>query len=221
MFINLKQIAATAVILMLCDICYAVGPGWYLGLGAGSTDVHAKTFTFNIPDGDPPTLTVSPSTTGIGERLFFGYHINPYAGMEFGFSHYGNATYKIPADSAISCNNPSIRQNGFDAEGVGSFPLSKSGFSIFAKLGMAIMYAGSSGTLEGDATTNPCGSGTSSKAAVRPLYGVGVSYDLSQSWVSDISFTRVNGGGNIQTADMIAISFSYHFVDTYCGQFLC
>jgi hypothetical protein len=39
--------------------------------------------------------------------------------------------------------------------------------------------------------------------------------------VSDISFTRVNGGGNIQTADMIAISFSYHFVDTYCGQFLC
>ncbi|MES2218271.1 MAG: outer membrane beta-barrel protein [Pseudomonadota bacterium] len=221
MFIKLKQIATAAVILMLSGYCYAIGPGWYFGLGAGTTDVHAKTFTFNNPGGDPPTLDISPSTTGIGERLFFGYHINPYAGLEFGFEHYGNATYKLPNGFEVSCNDPSIRENGFDMEGVASLPLVKSGFSVFAKLGMAVMYAGSSGSLEGDKTLDPCGSGTSSKAAARPLYGVGVSYDLTQNWVTDISFTRVNGGGNIQTADMIALSFSYHIVDEYCGQFLC
>jgi hypothetical protein len=221
MFIKIKQITAAAAIFALSGACYAVGPGWYFGLGAGTTSVDAKTFTFNLPNNVPPTVTISPSTHGIGERLFFGYHINPYAGMEFGFAHYGNATYQIPAGSAISCNNPSIRENGFDMEGVGSFPLSKSGFTVFAKAGMAIMYAGSSGSLEGTVTTNPCGAGTSSKAAVRPMYGIGVGYDLNQNWVTDISFTQVNGGGNIQAANMVALSFSYHIVDTYCGQFLC
>jgi hypothetical protein len=221
MFVKIKQIGAAAAIFALTSTCFAIGPGWYFGLGAGTTNVQAKSFTFNLPNNVPPTVTISPSTNGIGERMFFGYHINDFSGMEFGFAHFGNATYKIPAGSAISCNNPSIRQNGFDLEGVGSLPLSKSGFTIFAKAGMAIMYAGSSGSLEGTMTTNPCGAGTSSKAAVRPMYGVGVGYDLNQSWVTDVSFIQINGGGNIQTTNMVALSFSYHITDHYCGQFLC
>ena len=154
--------------------------------------------------------------------MFFGYDINPYAGMEFGFAHYGPATYKIPSAYMVSCNNPSIRQNGFDMEGKGMLPLSKSGFSFYAKLGMAVVYAGSSGSLESNgANSGPCSSGTSSKAAARPLYGLGASYDFNQNWQSDLGWTHINGGGNVQTADFIAVSFSYHLTDTYCGQFLC
>lgn len=219
MVIKLKHIGATAIILTLSSAAFAMGPGWYLGFGGGASDVHAKKQTFDTPNGP---LTINPTTSGIGERLYMGYDINPYAGMEFGFFHYGTATYKIPADSMISCNNPSIRQNGFDIEGKAMFPFQKSGISVFGEFGMAVVYAGSSGSLQPDATTNPCGAGgTSSKASARPLYGLGANYDFNQTWQGTIDWQHINGGGNIQTTDFIALSISYHFTDTYCGQFLC
>lgn len=217
---KIKPIAAAALIFALSTISYAAGPGFYFGLGVGPTSVQAPSHTFTTPVA-PGYLKVNPSTSGIGERLFMGYDINSYAAFEGGFVHYGTATYKLPNGSQISCSDPSIRQNGFDFEGKAKAPFFTSGFNVFAKAGMAIMYAGSSGTLEPDRTSNPCGGATESKAAVRPLYGVGASVDLSPSWVLDFSYSHINGGGNIQSADFEAVSISYHWVDTYCGQFLC
>ena len=222
MVIKLKQIAAMAAIFALSNACFAIGPGYYYGLGVGTTAVHAKKQTFLTPNGPASAITVSPSTNGIGERLFMGYDINPYAGIEGGFAHYGTATYKIPAEAQVACNNPTIRQNGFDLQGKGKLPVLNTGVSLVAKFGMAVVYAGSSGSLQNNTTgNNACSSNTSSKAAVRPMYGVGASYDLSQRWVSDISWSHINGGGNVQPTDFVAISVSYHLTDTYCGQFLC
>jgi hypothetical protein len=221
MYIKIRPIAAAAVIFALSTISYATGPGFYFGLGAGPTEVYAKKFTFTTPV-PPGFVTINPSTSGIGERLFMGYDINQYAAIEGGFEHFGTATYKIPASYMVSCNNPSIRQSGFDLEGKGKVPFYTSGVNVFAKFGMAVMYAGSSGSLESNSTGTACGSsGTSSKAAVRPMYGLGLAVDLNPSWVADVSWTHVNGGGNIASADFAALSISYHIVDTYCGQFLC
>jgi opacity protein-like surface antigen len=53
------------------------------------------------------------------------------------------------------------------------------------------------------------------------MYGVGVSYDVTQNWVVDFAYTTFTGGSGIQGADLMALGVSYHFVDLMCGQFLC
>jgi len=221
MLVKIRQLGVAAVFFTLASTAYATQDGFYLGVGAGPTDVHAKTqdFVNNAPP--PATITVAPSNTGIGERLFMGVQFSTYAAIEGGFAHYGTATYNIPASAMVSCNNPSIRQNSFDIEGKGILPFSTSGFDVFAKAGMAVVYAGSSGSLEASGGTNPCSTGTSSKAAAKPLFGIGVSYDITPQWVVDLSYTQYNGGGNVNTANFLALEVSYHWVDKYCGQFLC
>jgi opacity protein-like surface antigen len=221
MLFNTRQLGVSAILFTLSSMAYATGEGFYLGAGAGPTKVHAKSQTFTTNNVPPTMITISPSTSGIGERLFLGVQFNTYAAIEAGFAHYGTATYKIPDGENVACNNPSIRQNSFDIEGKGIYPFSNSGFDVYAKAGMAVVYAGSSGSLESNGGTNPCSTGTSSKASARPLFGIGASYDLTPQWVAALEYTRYNGGGNVNTADFVALQISYHWVDKYCGQFLC
>jgi opacity protein-like surface antigen len=54
-----------------------------------------------------------------------------------------------------------------------------------------------------------------------PTFTIGASYDLDQSWVVDVSATRLMVSGVISSMNFYALGISYHFVDKYCGQFLC
>ena len=44
---------------------------------------------------------------------------------------------------------------------------------------------------------------------------------LIKAGVVDVSFNRVMAGGIAKNVDFYALGLSYHFVDVYCGQFLC
>jgi hypothetical protein len=93
-------------------------------------------------------------------------------------------------------------------------PISNTGLGVFGKLGLGIAYTSKGGSLV------PPQSNANNTYA-RPLIGVGASYDLTQNWVADLSWTRLTKGGAFQNADLIALGVAYHFTDKYCGQFLC
>ncbi len=54
-----------------------------------------------------------------------------------------------------------------------------------------------------------------------PAFAIGASYDLNQSWQMDISWTRYFIGSQVKNMNLYALGLSYHFVDVYCGSFLC
>jgi hypothetical protein len=54
-----------------------------------------------------------------------------------------------------------------------------------------------------------------------PTFTIGAGYDFTQNWVMDFSAMTLLVGGNIKSVTMYALGLSYHFVDRYCGQFLC
>lgn len=54
-----------------------------------------------------------------------------------------------------------------------------------------------------------------------PAFAIGASYDLNQSWQVDVSWTRYFVGSQIKSMNLYALGLSYHFVDVYCGSFLC
>lgn len=209
----LTPVITFSTVIMTVD-AHAVEAGMYVGGQIGKTNIHNK--GRDVQTGTiPPTVFTTPTNTGFGGRVFVGYNFNPYAALEGGFTYYAPSTYK--PSITTNCGNPQIRESAFDVVGKGILPIGS--FGAFAKAGVAVIRQSASGTLTSTSISN-CGSeGTTT--SVRPTLGVGVSYDLSQNWVVDASISRVMGTSKIENADLIALGVSYHFVDKYCGQFLC
>ncbi|OGT45017.1 MAG: hypothetical protein A3E83_05900 [Gammaproteobacteria bacterium RIFCSPHIGHO2_12_FULL_41_20] len=183
---------------------YAIAESFYIGGQAGRSNLHNKTQT--ITSGSNTEL-VSASNTGFGGRIFGGYQYT-YLGFETGFTYYYPSKYS----NSITVGTPSITTTALDFVGKGTW-VSPIGLGVYGKAGIAIAFLGQSGSINGG--------GNSTK--VRPTAGVGVSYDFAQTWVADVSWSRIfsAGGTTFQNADLIALGLSYHFVDKYCGQFLC
>src|SRR5476649_2330487 len=94
-----KRIILTSMFFALSTTAYAASPGFYAGLNVGETNVYAKTQTFATNTVPPTAITVVPKSTGVGERLFFGYNLNPFAAIEVGLiTHYAPATYSLRSE---------------------------------------------------------------------------------------------------------------------------
>lgn len=188
--------------------------GFYYGGQVGASNTHNVARDVET-GGTPPVVNVTPKNTGLGARLYVGYSGNQYIGGELGWTYYAPSTY----DTGVSpsCDNSSIRENAVDLVAKGTFPIQK--FGLFGKAGVALANINMSGRLTND-TLDSCAS-TQSSTSVRPVIGIGASYDLTQNWIADLTWSRIVGGGDMKNADLIAIGISYHFVDAKCGQFLC
>jgi opacity protein-like surface antigen len=225
-----KTLLLAIVALTLSASVSAIAPGFYLGGDFGQSNLHNTSQTIET-GGTPPTISSKADNTGIGIRLFMGANFNSYAAFEMGLAHYASTSYGgVP--TTIANNTPSIHEYGLDLEAKGIVPAGP--VSIFGKLGFAYIRKSASGVLESCSapTSNsggvvpPCSTTSSVQNstqanALRPLLGVGVSYDASQNWQAELSYTQVMKGSGIQNASLLAFGISYHVVDLYCGQFLC
>jgi hypothetical protein len=230
MHIKIQRLTLCLLAGNLAMSAHAISAGFYMGMQAGLSNLNnnSQIAYMNIPGTvTPPTflaaVPVTASNTGIGERLFMGVGVNPYLAFEGGFTHYAPTTYK-PSPNYLT-NNPTIRENALDLVGKIMSPLAK--FNVFSKIGAAYVrksFAGSLITppspLNGIPVPANSNSGTTSQ--LRPTVALGGSYEITQNWVVDASWSRVFKGGNgFNNLDFMALGFSYHIVDLYCGQFLC
>lgn len=107
---------------------------------------------------------------------------------------------------------------------------------LFAKVGVVGVYQTIPGGLQPTTAhweaapvtaSNPTGTklvttgSNQYKTKWAPAFSLGVTYDFNQSWQMDVSMNRYLVGGPISSTTLFALGLSYHFVDVYCGQFLC
>ncbi len=212
---NTKRLSALIITSSFFTVAQAIGPGFYLGAQAGVTNLNNTAQAVQTGVASPATQTVTPSNTGIGERFYLGVGINKYAAAELGYTHYAPSTYKTSPSTIV--NTPAIRENGIDLVGKAMYPIRS--FAVFAKLGATEISKSYSGSLQPISPTAPRLAATNS---FHPMIGLGVNYEITQNWVAELSWTRALKGGNgFQNADFTSLGISYHFVDEFCGQFLC
>ena len=211
----IKHLASIAITMTSIN-AYAVLPGLYLGVMGGPA-INSGGSQNVQTDSIPPSIgSVSPKSTQFGTRLYLGYKINQYAGIESGFTYYSQAKYKMPDDTS-ACGSAKASVKSLDVVGRGSLPLSS--FEVFGKAGVAVVYETTSGPLNPN-LQQTCGK-SNNAVGYRPTVSAGVAYNLSQAAVVDLTWTRTQVGGVLNSYDFYAIGISYHFVDIYCGQFLC
>jgi opacity protein-like surface antigen len=223
---NIKRAVMLMVSLSITPMVYATGDGFYMGAQLGSANLNnvaASVLSGLNPPPPPANCHVSnshvicdditPTNTGIAARVFMGANVKTYFGFEFGASYYTPSEYEI--DNYPNANQPHIWEYSADILGKIMYPLGP--FSIFAKGGIGIVYKSVSSAI--DASSDEFSNGYD--VFVTPAYGFGVSYDITPRWVLDLSFMRIQGTDELENIDFTGLGISYHFVDEYCGQFLC
>lgn len=208
----IKYIISFLFMALLSANVLATGSGAYAGLQVGTTNLNNDSGT--VLTGVPNPLIVEqvePNNKGIGERIFFGVQMNRYAGFEIGASNYAPSVY----DTGVTdSNEPTIRVYAIDIVGKGMYSLYN--FTLFGKIGGAGVRETASSALI-SAPEQVLKGYTSAHVMV----AVGASFDLNANWVLDLTASRIFKGANFPNADFVGLGISYHWVDLYCGQFLC
>ncbi len=205
----IKKFSMLAVMAGTMSAAYATGAGGYFGLMLGQSNLNGQDQTVTAGG---VTETVKPEGSGIGTRLYAGYGMNEYAAIEGGFTYYSSMSYKTPTFS----NTLKTRAASFDLLGKAMLPIMDSGFGVYAKLGGAYFGTKTSGKVQNISISNQ------SATVFRPVVALGVSYDMTQNWVADLSYTSLRySNSQIKNPSFLALGISYHLLDPKCGQFLC
>ncbi|OGT59442.1 MAG: hypothetical protein A3F43_00705 [Gammaproteobacteria bacterium RIFCSPHIGHO2_12_FULL_42_10] len=223
---NLRRISQClfAAAALGCALpAFATGSGFYWGLMLGPSNNTASNQQAQVsgtPTNPPTTVLVKPKQQQFGSRIFLGYMPSVYGGMEFGMTYFSSVKY-TPSGNTTLCgsSNATVRDVEFLAKAAYPFKQQLSQFGVFGKAGAAFAYQNNGGALS-PTSSSTCGQETHlSKWA--PAFSVGVNYDITQNWVTELAMHRVNVGGKLGSMTMYGLGISYHFVDQYCGQFLC
>ena len=206
----IKSVSAAIIALSFTTAAQATGSGPYFGLMLGQANYHMKEQSVQIP---PQTITLKPPGANLATRLYLGGNFNQYFGLEGGLTYYFMNKW-----SASGGANSSVKTHALtlDLLGKAMYPIATSGFGVFAKFGFAAVLSKTSGKV------NTVSVPSKTTSSIRPALGLGVSYDISQRWVADLSYTRIFIKTTyISNPDYIALGITYHLVDEVCGQFLC
>ncbi len=126
-------------------------------------------------------FTSGISTDGLGGRVFGGYQFNRFIAAEGGFG--------FDQDSLFKATN----QINVDLEAKGMLPITQC-FNVFGKLGGTYV------------DQNQGGSGS----AIRPLYGLGLGYDINRKVNTTLEWTRIIGEGSLNDSNSLLLGLAYH-----------
>jgi hypothetical protein len=202
----MKKIKLFGMIVVACfsSVVYAVGSGGYFGANVGMASLEGK----------QPTTGESKTGSGFAGGVLFGANVNNYGGFELGINHYPNVKNEV----IDVCNDTEVQTNALNILGKGMIPFASSGITLIGKGGIAGIRTTGPGDFR--PSTGKCS--TQSRTDVKPTLAIGASYDLTQTWVAELSYSRIFINNDfLKSANMFAVSLTYHWVDVYCGQFLC
>jgi opacity protein-like surface antigen len=208
---------------------HAMAEGFYLGFMLGPVKTSAKSVRVQAlqPPGTPPPLLVTTAVPNTGQqfgvRAYLGYLFSRCIGFELGGSYLSSIRYHT-FDVATEVS-PRVQIFAFDL--VAKVVLPFYCFSIFGKIGPSVVFLSSSGInprfIPADPALDRPARVSFSRSNVRfaPTASIGIAYDITPNWQVDISENYFYVGGIVNRINFFALGISYHFVDRYCGQFLC
>ena len=210
---TVKGCLAILALSAVASLAQAAQPGTYAGLGLGWSKLEANN-PFNDIAGT--SMSRKSTQTGAAGRLFAGYNFNQNVGVEAGLAKYADAdlkaTYTQGGNSLTA--KQSYKLSSLDVVAKGYLPVSDSGFNVYGLAGLALVH--SKATLAASGAVNDKETKTQNK--IRPIYGIGASYDIPQTKLAtNLEFTRIQGYGNTKTnksaipnADLVTLNLVYN-----------
>ncbi len=191
---KMTKISAAIASLLLVGAANAATPGAYVGIGAGASILR----TSAIDTGNEPGVSSSESRGGLGGRVFAGYNFNKYFGLETALATYAKSTNKV-SFSILGVNETETEKytlNALSLVGKAYLPLADTGLSLYALGGAAEVQS----TIDGKLTGVISDSASKTTRSLRPTYGIGASYDMTDHLTSSVELSRIQGKGDLKTS---------------------
>ncbi len=201
----LSALITGAAILGFSAVASADLPGFYVGGDLGLSNVHQS---------DNP-FTSDNNGTGLGAGAQFGYQFNPYVAAEAGYIYFHNVNHNY-GNTGFGTFNDSYKEQAGDLVVKGTLPLNQY-FSLYGKAGAAYVdsqyeaYSNFPVITQGGHIANANINYSASTTPIRPVYGVGVSYNITPNVSADLGWTRVQKNNTIPNADITTLGLTYHF----------
>lgn len=192
---------------VLANSALAATQGGYVGLGLGASRIQSE-------DQDlVPASGVRNSNTlgGLGGRVFVGYNFNRYVGLEAGIAHYAPSKYNASEINGPGSASLKYSMNAIDLVGKAYLPIAESGFNAYVLGGAARVNSKQQINISNGVDSF---SDSQTTRQIRPIYGLGVSYDASNNVTTNLEFTQIKGKGSdssIPNANMLSLNVAYNF----------
>jgi OOP family OmpA-OmpF porin len=222
-----KSVTAIALATTLASLAAPVAAqqpnpaGFYLGAGLGAGRASWNDGDFDVTgslNSEASSLGLAPlfsgglskDTTAFGYKLFAGYRINQYFGVEGGWAYLGkfdfngNFAYSgVPVGSASG----DYKGSSWNLALVGRYPFGN-GFSVQGKLGAAFTTAELSYSIS---ASNPAfaainDSGTEKKNKTNVLWGLGAGYDFTPNLGMLVEYENFGTLGDSDTTGRVRMA---------------
>lgn len=190
----------------------AQGAGWYGGAAVGRTaaSIDEDRIRQGLAGQGLATSSFSQRDTDTGYKLFGGYQVNRWLGIEAGFFDLGQMGYTATTTPAGNLRGD-VKVRGLNLDAVGTLPLTDR-LSLLGRVGVAHARTRGSFAATG-AVTNPYGASSSSKDTGLKL-GAGLAWRVSEAWELRGEYERLrikDGVGNRGDIDMLGVGLVYRF----------
>jgi OOP family OmpA-OmpF porin len=215
----IKISAVIASSLLCASLANAATPGAYAGIGLGASKIEAASTSLFV-NNTSSSKTATANSGGFGGKLFAGYNFNQYVGLEAGYAMYANTTNKASVANYQASAKYSMRT--VSLVGKAYLPIQQD-FNLYALGGAAEVYntVNYRNNSNGAITLNrglELRSGTQTMRQLRPVYGVGASYDVNSHVNAGLEFSHIQGIGNTTTnakaipnANLLTLTAAYNF----------
>lgn len=194
----MKKIIALSL-LALATSAFAQGTGFYVGGSVGQSNTKFKNEDFSLANDEDlsplsPFVSESKDRHNTAWKLFAGYNINQYVGVEAGYADFGTAKYNYTGVNGLDGSGErKAEQSSWFAAAKGTLPINEQ-FNVFGKLGVARNRVKASYAFDIGAPFNISDSGSSSKTSL--LYGVGAQYNFSEQVGIRVEYENFGKFGN-------------------------
>jgi len=203
----LRGVAFSAIALAICGSANAAEPGWYIGVGAGQSDVDISSSDVNkIMTAAGITGTSSVDETDTAWKIFAGYQYNKYLGVELGYVDLG----EVDIDAVITAPTAATLKINAETQAaalsvIASLPIGDK-FNVFGRVGAFYWDV--------EAEAAAVVGGVVSKASadddgIDLLFGAGAKYDFTKNVGVRVEWERYDVDGD--DIDLISGSLLYSF----------
>lgn len=195
---------------------HAADEGGYVGIMAGLARNSGTAVSANLANTDTglqQTVNVTPNKKMGAFRAYFGYLFNPWLGAEMGGTYYTVVNFNQSQINTNTTSKSGIATVDFLVVGAFTF---RELIEVFGKAGAAVIYQGTSISIRPTSQNQ-----SKYETYVKPTFSFGLGYYFNPSVKVDVTMTRLNGTHYLKNVNTLFLGVSYHFVNRYCGQFLC
>tara|TARA_R110000868_G_scaffold10639_4_gene51623 strand:+ start:23282 stop:24007 length:726 start_codon:yes stop_codon:yes gene_type:complete len=182
---------------------FTKGNGWFVGVGAGYSNVQSGVTKVAASD-IGGAFSANQVQGGLAGSIFGGYMINKYLGFEMSYDRFANTT-QASSDTMITSDGPVTTLEGVSTsmQGIGfglvGYTPAFHGLSGFVKVGGEYLHSDNTlGGVSGDATVGGYSAFTTDSVAF--TYGLGVNYAFTEHLSAQAEWKQILQQSGVKTS---------------------